>query len=83
VKVMPDEIRLKDIVEMRKKHPCGSTVWAVTRIGADIKIKCGGCGRLVMMDRVEFLRRRKKVITQGPLAAEITLGLAEKGRTEI
>jgi hypothetical protein len=36
-----------------------------------------------MMDRVEFLRRRKKVITQGPLAAEITLGLAEKGRTEI
>ena len=79
---MPDEIRLKDVVEMRKKHPCGSAVWTVTRIGADIKIRCSGCGRLVMMDRVEFLRRRRKVITPGPLAAEITLGLAEKSEPE-
>ena len=72
---LPDEIRLNDLVEMRKKHPCGSAVWTVTRIGADIKMKCAGCGRVVMLDRVEFLRRRKHVITQGPLAPEVTLGL--------
>lgn len=73
---MPDEIRLHDVVEMRKKHPCGSAVWMVTRIGADIKMKCAGCGRVVMLDRVEFLRRRKRLITPGPDAPEVTLGLA-------
>lgn len=80
-----DEIRLKDVVEMRKTHPCGSKEWTVTRIGADIKMKCSGCGRVVMLDRVEFLRRRKKVLVQGPESAEVTLGLvprpAEEGDT--
>ncbi len=75
---MAEEIRLGDIVEMRKPHPCGSTVWAVTRIGADIKMKCSGCARVVMLDRVEFLRRRKKVLTPGPVSPEVTLGLAPK-----
>lgn len=73
---MPDEIRLHDVVEMRKKHPCGSAIWTVTRIGADIKMKCAGCGRVVMLDRVEFLRRRKRLVTPGPDAPEVTLGLA-------
>lgn len=73
---MQDEIRLHDLVEMRKKHPCGSAIWSVTRIGADIKMKCAGCGRVVMLDRVEFLRRRKRLITQGPDSPEVTLGLA-------
>ena len=72
---MSEQIRMHDVVEMRKKHPCGSVMWTVTRIGADIKIRCEGCGRVVMMDRVDFLRRRKKVVRQGPEAPEITLGL--------
>lgn len=75
---MTEEIRLQDVVEMRKKHPCGSFVWTVTRIGADIKMKCSGCGRVVMLDRVEFLRRRKRLITPGPEAPEVILGLATK-----
>ncbi len=70
---MPDEIRLFDVVEMRKKHPCGSALWTVTRIGADIKMKCDGCGRVVMLDRVEFLRRRKRLVTQGSETAETSL----------
>ena len=70
-----DEIRLDDKVEMRKPHPCGSREWTVTRIGADIKMRCLGCGRLVMLDRVEFLRRRKKLLQQGPVEAEVSLGL--------
>ena len=70
-----DEIRLADVVEMRKPHPCGSKEWTVTRIGADIKMRCLGCGRLVMLDRVEFLRRRKKLLKQGPVEAEVSLGL--------
>lgn len=60
------EIRIGDVVQMRKAHPCGSLEWTVTRTGADIKIKCSGCGRIVMLDRETFLKRRKKLLTQGP-----------------
>ena len=61
-----EEIRIGDVVQTRKQHPCGSSEWTVTRIGADIKICCSGCGRIVMMDRDTFLKRRKKLISQGP-----------------
>lgn len=57
-----DSISLGDLVQMRKTHPCGSDQWVVIRVGADIKIKCTGCGRIVMMDRSQFLKRRKKVL---------------------
>ncbi|MBR2718646.1 MAG: DUF951 domain-containing protein [Clostridia bacterium] len=60
------EIRLGDVVLTRKQHPCGSSEWTVIRTGADIKIKCNGCGRIVMMDRETFIKRRKKVLVQGP-----------------
>ena len=55
-----DEIRLGDRVRMRKTHPCGSDEWTVIRIGADIKIKCLGCGRIVMLPRQDFERAAKK-----------------------
>lgn len=61
-----EEIRLGDVVQMRKPHPCGSVEWTVTRTGADIKIRCSGCDRVVMMDREVFLKRRKKLLQQGP-----------------
>lgn len=60
------EIRLGDVVQTRKQHPCGSSEWTVIRTGADIKIRCSGCGRIVMMDRETFLKRRKKLLVQGP-----------------
>ena len=68
-----EEIRLGDVVKMRKTHPCGSDEWTVIRIGADVKIKCLGCGRIVMLERAEFVKRRKKVITQGPVPEAETL----------
>ena len=68
-----DEIRLDDVVQMRKTHPCGSDRWTVIRIGADIKIKCLGCGRIVMMDRETFVKRRKKTLEQGPVPEADTL----------
>lgn len=57
-----DDILLGDIVQMRKTHPCGSDRWTVIRTGADIKIRCQGCNRIVMMDRADFVKRRKKVL---------------------
>ncbi|MDD3335634.1 MAG: DUF951 domain-containing protein [Eubacteriales bacterium] len=68
-----EEIRLGDVVQTRKSHPCGSDRWTVIRIGADIKIKCLGCGRIVMMDRADFVKRRKKTVEQGSVPEEVTL----------
>ena len=47
---------------MRKNHACGSNLWTITRDGVDIKIKCDNCGREIMMDRLEFIKKLKKVI---------------------
>ena len=57
-----EDLLLGDLVQMRKTHPCGSDKWTVIRVGADIKIRCSGCGRIVMMDRADFTKRMKKVL---------------------
>jgi len=53
---------LGDIVEMKKQHPCGTNRWEITRMGADIKIRCSNCEHVVMMSRYDFERKMKKVI---------------------
>ena len=58
------QIELGDIVTTKKKHPCGSQQWVITRVGADVKIKCLGCARVVMMERGEFEKRVKKITRQ-------------------
>lgn len=40
-----------DIVKLKKKHPCGSQEWEILRVGADFKLKCTGCGHLIMVAR--------------------------------
>ena len=57
-----EELRLGDLVQMRKMHPCGSDRWTVIRVGADIKIRCSGCARMVMLDRADFTTRVKKIL---------------------
>lgn len=54
---------LNDLVEMKKDHPCRkSKQWRIIRMGADIKIKCQGCGAAVMFDRSEFEKKLKRVV---------------------
>lgn len=60
------DIRLGDIVQMRKPHPCGSTQWEVVRLGADIGIRCGRCARRVLLPRTQFLRQVKTLVSPGP-----------------
>ena len=55
-------LNVGDLVKMRKAHPCGSDQWTITYVGADIKMKCAGCGRIVMLDRPTFEKRIKKVV---------------------
>lgn len=52
---------LNDQVEMKKPHPCGTNEWTIIRMGADIRIKCNHCGRSILMPRMEFERKLKKV----------------------
>lgn len=54
--------KLNDKVIMKKNHACGANLWIITRVGADIKIKCEQCGHEIMMDRLEFNKKIKKVI---------------------
>lgn len=56
------EYELNDIVEMKKEHPCHlSKQWKIIRMGADIRIKCLGCGSSVLMPRREFEKKVKKI----------------------
>jgi len=59
------EIRLGDVVRLKKKHPCGSDEWQVVRLGADIGIKCLKCQRRVLLGRPVFERRVKAFISRG------------------
>ena len=45
---------LGDIVEMKKQHPCGSSNWEIIRLGADVKIKCVGCQRIIMLSLIHI-----------------------------
>lgn len=56
------DYKLNDIVIMKKDHPCGTNKWQIIRTGADIKIKCLNCGRSIMMPRIEFNKKLKKVV---------------------
>ena len=59
---MIETVALGDTVRMKKPHACGCDTWTITRVGADVKIRCEGCGRIVMLDRLAFLKSAKKII---------------------
>lgn len=60
--MITNDFTLGDSVLMKKPHPCGTREWVIIRTGADIKIKCKGCNRIVMLDRAEFCKRAVKII---------------------
>lgn len=59
---MKNKYNLNDIVEMKKPHACQTNKWQITRIGVDIKLKCLNCSREIMMDRLEFEKKLKKIV---------------------
>ena len=54
------EYNIGDIVRTKKQHPCGSKLWEIARVGVDFKLKCQGCGHIVMVPREKAL----KIITK-------------------
>ena len=55
------ELKLGDVVRLKKQHPCGEYLWTVTRLGADVGLACRRCGRYVMMPRAQLARRVRSV----------------------
>ena len=56
------DIKLGDIVRLRKKHPCGSDEWQVEKVGIDIRIRCLGCQRQVLVERPLLERKIKTLV---------------------
>ena len=56
------ELKLGDVVRMKKAHPCGSSLWEIRRLGADIGIACQKCWRYVLMPRSYLERRVREVV---------------------
>jgi len=64
--MLPD-LQMNDVLRLRKPHPCGNTDWVVVRLGADIGLKCLGCGRRLLLPRREVARRMKSYVNKaGP-----------------
>ena len=59
------DVRVGDILTMKKQHPCGSNRWQVLRIGADFKMKCLGCGHEIMGPRIKIEKNIRKIEREG------------------
>lgn len=58
----PLRVEPGQIVSLKKGHPCGDNRWKVVRVGADIGLKCLGCGRKIMLSRTDYERRFKETL---------------------
>ena len=57
-----NEYQVGDIVETKKQHPCGSKTWEIIRVGVDFKLKCTGCGHIIMVERPKALKMIKRKV---------------------
>ena len=63
-------LKIGDVLQMKRPHPCGGSLWIVTRLGADIGMSCQKCGRYVLLARSQLARRLKKVLHSEELQQE-------------
>jgi hypothetical protein len=61
----PLDLRMRDVLRLRREHPCGSREWQVVRLGADIGLVCAGCGHKILMDRLDVERRFTGWVSRG------------------
>lgn len=54
-------LNIGDVLVLKKGHPCGENSWEVIRLGSDVKLKCLGCERVVLIDRPTLIKRIKKI----------------------
>ena len=80
---MPDQpvltLLLGDVVRLRRAHPCGGSTWLVDRLGADIGLRCQGCGRHVLLERPTLERRLVEFVSRGDAAMTAALAPSTDG----
>ncbi len=59
---MEKEYGVGSLLILKKGHPCGENLWEIIKLGADIRLKCMKCGRLVIIPRVELNKKIKKIV---------------------
>ena len=58
------DIKLGDVVVLKKGHACGTNEWKIIRFGADLKLQCMGCNRVIMMPRIEVRKKVKEILNR-------------------
>ena len=58
---MEKNYNIGSLLVLKKGHPCGENLWEVVKLGADIRLKCTKCGRLVIIPRLELNKKIKKI----------------------
>ena len=61
---MEKNYKIGSIVTMKKPHACKTNEWTITRVGVDIKLKCNGCNHEIMLDRLEFEKKLRRIINE-------------------
>ena len=61
---MDKKYNVGSIVTMKKPHACKTNEWTITRVGVDIKLKCNGCNHEIMLDRLEFEKKLRRIIDE-------------------
>ena len=56
------DVRVGDILVMKKAHPCGEKSWLVLRTGADFRLRCNGCGHEVMTARFKIEKNIRQIV---------------------
>ncbi len=56
------DVRVGDVLELKKVHPCGSKTWQVLRVGMDFRMRCQGCGHELMLPRSKVEKSIKKIL---------------------
>lgn len=62
--MIANDYKIGTKVIMKKQHPCGTNLWEIVRLGADIKIKCLACKREIMIPRIDFNKKLKKIVEE-------------------
>jgi hypothetical protein len=71
------QLYIGDVVRLRRAHPCGTDTWLVDRLGADIGLRCRGCGRHVLLERRTLERRLAGFVERGDPA--VSAAVAPRG----
>ena len=59
------DVRVGDVLELKKDHPCASRRWEVLRVGMDFKLRCEGCGHELMLPRSKVEKSIRKILRTG------------------